>query len=98
AAGGPPLAGVDRGGRAALSRERSFGYGGQVSGGPSLAVSPLADGRLCATTPAGGGGSEPRYLVVDVRNGQAPGVLRVHLYDLGGEGGLRIAGIQRDGD
>jgi hypothetical protein len=35
-----------------------------------------------------------RYVVVDVSNGAAPGVLRVHLYDLGAKG-LRIVGIER---
>jgi hypothetical protein len=36
-----------------------------------------------------------RYVVVDLANGVAPGVLRVHLYDLGPTRGMRIVGIER---
>lgn len=36
-----------------------------------------------------------RYLVVDITNGYAPGPLRLHLYDLGEDGGYRLVGIQR---
>ncbi len=36
-----------------------------------------------------------RYVVVDVDNGVVPGVLRVHLYDLGPWRGMRVVGIER---
>ena len=36
-----------------------------------------------------------RYVVVDITNGYAPGPLRVHLYDLGADGGYQLAGIER---
>jgi hypothetical protein len=38
-----------------------------------------------------------RYVVVDVSNSAASGVLRVHLYDLGANG-MRIVGIERPCD
>jgi hypothetical protein len=36
-----------------------------------------------------------RYVVVDITNGYAPGPLRLHLYDLGEQGGYHLAGIER---
>jgi hypothetical protein len=39
--------------------------------------------------------SAERYVIVDITNGYAPGPLRVHLYDLGEQGGYRLAGIER---
>jgi hypothetical protein len=36
-----------------------------------------------------------RYVVLDLANGYAPGPLRVHLYDLGADGGYRLVGIER---
>ena len=48
---------------------------------------------------AGDGGSArrraSRYVVVDVANGQAPGPLRAHLYDLGPRRGFKLVGIER---
>jgi hypothetical protein len=39
-----------------------------------------------------------RYVVVDINNGYARGVLRVHLYDLGPKRGYRIVAIERPED
>jgi hypothetical protein len=39
--------------------------------------------------------SPERYVVLDITNGYAPGPLRLHLYDLGENGGYRLAGIER---
>jgi hypothetical protein len=36
-----------------------------------------------------------RYVIVDVSNSVVPGVLRVHLYDLGADRGMRLVGIER---
>ena len=36
-----------------------------------------------------------RYVIVDLANGQAPGVLRAHLYDLGPKKGFALVGIER---
>jgi hypothetical protein len=46
------------------------------------------DGSVASDDPS-------RYVVVDLGNGVAPGVLRVHLYDLGVTRGMRIVGIER---
>ncbi len=42
--------------------------------------------------------SPARYVVVDMKNGYALGVLRVHLYDLGPSRGFRIVAIERPDD
>jgi hypothetical protein len=61
------------------------------------------EGRLCLTLPhvaADGGapdGDASRYVVVTVLNGQAPGRLRAHLYDLGPSRGFKLVGIERPG-
>jgi hypothetical protein len=44
-------------------------------------------------------GDASRYVVVDIANGQAAGVLRAHLYDLGPNKGFTLVGVERpDGD
>ena len=58
-------------------------------------------GEVCVSipqrAPEGGPADDAvsRYVVVDVKNGVAPGPLRLHLYDLGPTRGLRLAGIER---
>ncbi len=39
-----------------------------------------------------------RYVVVDLANGVAQGVLRAHLYDLGPKRGFVLVGIERPDD
>lgn len=39
-----------------------------------------------------------RYAVVDIANGQAEGLLRAHLYDLGAARGFRLVGVERTED
>ena len=62
------------------------------------------DGALCVTLPhhADGGAlrddDASRYTIVDIANGQAPGVLRAHLYDLGPKRGFVLVGIERPFD
>lgn len=61
-------------------------------------------GRVCvdlrhvAADDAGPDDSPERYVVVDVKNGYAAGVLRVHLYDLGPKRGYRMVAIERPDD
>jgi hypothetical protein len=40
-------------------------------------------------------GDASRYLLVEITNGQALGMLRAHLYDLGPKGGFKLVGIER---
>jgi hypothetical protein len=91
-ADGRELCGVDLARRSGIFAPGRFRYQARVSGGEALAVRELPDGRVCTAVPGGSG-----YRVVDIGNGQATGALHVHIYDLGA-GGLRIAGIERDGD
>jgi hypothetical protein len=87
--------------------DASFRYGAKVFTGASFAPSGDAqvraepDGGVCVRIPhraADGGapdGDASRYVVVDIANGQAPGVLRAHLYDLGPRRGFAFVGVQR---
>jgi hypothetical protein len=87
--------------------DASFRYGAKVFTGPRFAPSGDApvraekDGNVCVTIPhrASDGGvrddDASRYVIVDVANGQAPGVLRAHLYDLGPRKGFVLVGIER---
>jgi hypothetical protein len=67
--------------------------------GANVTASP--DGGVCVALPHGADlGSAPddapaRYTIVDVANGQAPGPLRAHLYDLGAARGWKLVGIER---
>jgi len=60
-----------------------------------------ADGRVCVelshSQPDGGeaDGSLARYVIADLQNGQAPGPLRAHLYDLGPRRGFQLVGVER---
>lgn len=75
----------------------------------SLPVVAKDDGTVCVRVPplasdkgvAEGGladGAPGRYVVLDLENGQAPGLLRIHLYDLGAGRGLVLAGLERPED
>jgi len=75
--------------------------------GPHLEAAPkprfrgVASPEVCldiahAELPASLPKDDPsRYLIVDITNGYAPGPLRLHLYDLGEQGGYQLAGIER---
>lgn len=105
------LCGIDLARHSRVFAEGSFKYGAHVYTGARFApagdaqVRTASGGDLCVTIPhrtKGGGvpdGDASRYVVVDIANGQAPGVLRAHLYDLGPERGFRLVGVERpDGD
>ena len=94
---GREVCGVDLARRSELFPAASFRYQVRLQDGAALPARVLADGHICATVPAEAESGKPRYRVVDIANGQAPGVLHVHLYDFGAKGGLRIAGVERDG-
>ena len=105
------LCGTDLARYAHVFDDASFKYGAKVFTGARFApsgdatVRADADGTVCVTIPhhaQDGGvadGDASRYVVVDVANGQATGVLRAHLYDLGPNKGFTLVGIERpDGD
>jgi hypothetical protein len=87
--------------------EGSFAYGAKVFTGARFTPSGDArvrvgkEGSVCITLPhrATDGGvpdaDASRYVIVDVANNQAPGVLRAHLYDLGPKKGFALVGIER---
>ncbi len=54
----------------------------------------LAESRVAGSVPDE---SPERYLTLRVHNGNAPGPLVVHFYDLGPDRGLRLVGIERPG-
>jgi hypothetical protein len=74
-------------------------HGADLAQNTRRSVTLRAYGELCVEVgDVGGGGSDDnpsRYTVVEVRNGVAPGPLRLHLYDLGAERGLKLVGIER---
>ncbi len=84
-----------------------FHYAATEYTGPRYAVAQRpaptasADGGVCVPlTHANVAASEPpdsaeRYVVVDIENGHAHGLLRAHLYDLGGARGYKLVGIER---
>jgi hypothetical protein len=95
---------------ARLSRvfdDGAFSYGAKVFTGARFAPSGDArvradeDGSVCVTLRhlARDGGvpdaDASRYIVVDIANAQAPGVLRAHLYDLGPKRGFAFVGVER---
>lgn len=101
------LCGTDLARYAHVYDDARFKYGAKVFTGARFAPSgdaPVraeANGDLCVTishhAPDGGSadGDASRYVVVDLANGQAPGVLRAHLYDLGPKRGFTLVGIER---
>ena len=101
------LCGTDLARYSHVFEDGSFKYGAKVFTGAQFAASgeatvrAEADGNLCVSIPhraSDGGapdGDASRYVVVDVANGQAPGVLRAHLYDLGPKKGFTLVGIER---
>jgi hypothetical protein len=104
---GSALCGVDLAARTKIAPAESFRYSVVVRYGDDLEESQPApvvlgdDGRMCVQVPRiemGAGDRDDaasRYRVVEIRNGQAEGALRAHLYDLGPERGLRLVGIER---
>jgi hypothetical protein len=101
------LCGVDVAQRSGVFPSSAFRYAASMYVGESLAsrgglpVEPRADGSLCMSLPHHGpDGIAPddaasRYTIVDLSNGQAPGPVRVHLYDLGPKKGYRLVGVER---
>jgi len=81
--------------RASLRRGASLTPGGTVGveAGPDGAVCVPLSHRSGDDGPAEGDAS--RYMVVDLANGQAPGVLRAHLYDRGPKRGFLLVGVER---
>jgi hypothetical protein len=87
--------------------DTSFHYSAKVFTGGGFSPSgdaPVrvdANGNLCVAIPhraADGGPADAdasRYVVADISNGQALGVLRAHLYDLGPKKGFSLVGIER---
>ena len=101
------LCGMDLARYAHVFDDSTFKYGAKVFHGGGFAsggdapVRAGADGNVCMTIPhhsADGGtpdGDVARYVIVDVSNGQAAGILRAHLYDLGPKRGFTLVGIER---
>jgi len=101
------LCGVDLARYSHVFDDGAFRYAAKVYTGPNATAAGTAnvkaesDGRVCVSVPhraADGGapdGDALRYVVVDVANGQAPGVLRAHLYDLGPKRGFVLVGVER---
>ncbi len=93
---GPKLCATDLARRSGVFAETSFAYS---AGGRRVAVGPA--GSVCVelghSAPDGGPAddAEERYRTIDIQNGQAPGVLRAHLYDLGPRRGFVLVGIER---
>jgi hypothetical protein len=87
--------------------EKEFRYAGVAWTGidlerrTPLSIAAEPEGKVCTTlprvAPEGTYGDEDprRYAVVDLSNGVAPGVLRVHVYDLGPARGHKVVGIER---
>jgi hypothetical protein len=76
---------------AAFAGQR-FSYSARVQGGPAVPTVAHRGGKVCVDLPRSS--AADGYLVIDVNNGQAPGPLRAHFYDLGGKG-FELAGIER---
>ena len=93
---GREVCGVDLAQRSGLFAPGRFRHRARLRGGAALATQVDADGRVCVTVPRAGGAAA-HYRVVEIANGQAPGELHVHLYDLGAGAGLRVAGLVRAG-
>ncbi|WP_437314533.1 hypothetical protein [Sorangium sp. So ce385] len=104
------LCGVDLARRTGVARAQDLRYEAAMYAGEALAlrarpvVRPSPDGRVCLSLPhiADQGGvpddAPSRYAIVDILNGQAPGPLRAHLYDLGPRRGYKLVGIERPDD
>lgn len=102
------LCGTDLARYARVFDDASFKYkakvfvGGSFAPAGGAAVRADAQGSVCVSIPhrAEGSSSVPdaeasRYVIVDIANGQAPGVLRAHLYDLGPRRGFAFVGLER---
>ena len=101
------LCGTDLARYSGVFEDGLFRYGAKVYTGANAApggdapVRAEKDGALCVRIPhhaAEGGTAEndpSRYVIVDLANGQAEGLLRAHLYDLGPRKGFVLVGIER---
>ena len=107
---GDTLCGVDLARWTGVFGTDAFRYGATIRSGPELdtrtaaSVTPSAspaDASVCVSlTHVASDGGVPdadasRYVVVELSNGQAPGLLRAHLYDLGPKKGFTLVGIER---
>jgi hypothetical protein len=104
---GNELCATDLARRANVFDARAFRYDAVVSRGDppgkaARAATRLADGaEVCLTldhaAPDGGPADDAaeRYVVVELKNGQAEYPLLVHLYDLGPQKGFRLVGLER---
>jgi hypothetical protein len=93
--------------RSGLFAAAKFRYAAAVSrGDPPGRAAPAparaaAGGEVCVPLAHGApdGGPAPdaaeRYVVVEIKNGQAEGPLLAHLYDLGPSKGFRLVGLER---
>jgi hypothetical protein len=109
-ADGNRLCAVDLARATGVFPEARFGYraighyGEELEDRKALAVESRANAELCVALPhafADGGPPDDhasRYLVVDLSNGHAEGVLRAHLYDLGPRRGFQLVGVERPSD
>src|SRR5262249_54416393 len=85
---GDTLCAVDLARRTGVYPKQTYRYEARASG-QSLAVDARDAGQICMRVPHLGG-----YIVVEIRNGQARGALKAHLYDLG-PAGFQLAGLER---
>ncbi|HEY8947018.1 MAG TPA: hypothetical protein VIM73_22395, partial [Polyangiaceae bacterium] len=102
---GGRLCATDLARRSPAFRDQRFAYATRLFVGRSFEeraaprVEIAGEGRACVTLPRVANPSTPRgsvdrYFILDLFNGNAPGPLRVHLYDLGSEG-FQLAGLER---
>jgi hypothetical protein len=99
---GHELCGIDWARRSSVFDPSRFRYRANAQfpeRGPELQplrVTMSANGGICISLPAPSPlPRDAEYLVLRVANGQAPGELRVFLYDLGKNRGYRLVGIER---
>ena len=109
-ASGAELCGLDLARWSNAWPSKDFRYSARMYAGErferrtAVAARPSPDGTVCVTLPhvSDDGGARDdapaRYTVVDIANGQAPGPLRAHLYDLGPKRGFKLVGLERPDD
>jgi hypothetical protein len=107
AAVGHDVCAVDLAKRSKAFGDVTFSYtattfvGESYARGEAVAIKAMEDGSVCLkvgdVAPDGGAADADlsRYRVVDLSNGHAKGVLRMHFYDLGKTRGLKLVGIER---
>jgi hypothetical protein len=101
---GEKLCGVDLARATGVVPDEGLSYRARVLRGEQRRALPAFEsdvgGQFCVElaerSPREAGQSRaPHYLVVEISNGYAHGLLRAHLYDLGPERGYRLVGIER---